>query len=272
MEDKKVYKIQDLLRDEFVGRKVTTPNEFVYSIDKIGGNYFLVNSKGVGVEGDYALNEILDLEFELIEESEENKMKEKELKLNNFNKRLEAFIDKHKLKEIISKYNFNNEVKVYLASGFLFEDLGQIGLELLADICEAVNLDYYLPQHADFNDKSTTDFAITNKMITDGDNKELMTCNFVLAHIQSPMDDGVCGEISRFKTMSEYEPNKYWGVVAWTDDIRLGTKPNPEQPSFHNQCLYLNQYCIGEVENSLGCYETLDRCFAKMYEVYIEKR
>lgn len=215
---------------------------------------------------------MLKLEFELIEEGEDNKMKEKELRLTNFNKRLETFIEKHKLKEIASKYDFKHEVKVYLASGFLFEDLGQIGLEILADLCEEMNLDYYLPQRADFNNKETTDFVITNKMIADGDNEELGTCDFVLAHVQSPMDDGVCGEISRFKTMSEYDPDKYLGVVAWVDDIRLGTKPNPEQPSFHNQTLYLNQYVVGEIENSLGCYETLDKCFEKMYETYLRKK
>lgn len=194
------------------------------------------------------------------------------MKLNNFNKGLAKFIDKHNLFDITSKYNFNHEVKIYLASGFLFEDLGQLGLELLADLCESMNLNYYLPQHADFNNKETAEFTITNKMITYGDNEQLKTCNFVLAHIQSPMDDGVCGEISRFKTMSEYESNKYWGVVAWTDDIRLATKPNSNQPSFHNQVCYLNQYIIGEVENSLGCYETLDKCFNKMWRIYNAKK
>lgn len=191
--------------------------------------------------------------------------------LNNFNKRLNKLIDRHKLLEITSKYDFHDEVKVYLASGFLFPELGQLGLEILADLCECMNLDYYLPQHADFNNKDTTDFTITNKMITDGDNKELATCQFVLAHIQSPMDDGVCGEISRFKTMSEYEPEKYWGVTAWVDDIRLATIPNPTQPSYHNQTCYLNQYVIGELENSLGCYESLNKCFEKMYNVYKER-
>lgn len=192
--------------------------------------------------------------------------------LNNLQDKINKFIGKHKLEEIVYKYNFNNEVKVYLASGFLFEDLGQIGLEILADICESVNLDYYLPQKAEFNNKETTTFTITSRMITDGDNEQLKTCQFVLAHIQSPMDDGVCGEISRFKTMSEYEPNKYFGVTGWIDDIRTATKPNPNQPSFHNQVCYFNQYVVGEIENSLGCYETLDKCFEKMYEVYLKSK
>lgn len=194
------------------------------------------------------------------------------MKLNNLEKALNKFANKQGIMDIAEKYDFNNEMKVYLASGFLFEELGQIGLEMIADLCESVNLDYYLPQHAEFNDKTTTDFLITNKMITDGDNDQLRTCQIVLAHIQSPMDDGVCGEISRFKTMCEYEEDKYWGVVGWVDDIRLATMPNPKQPSFHNQVCYLNQYVIGEVENSLGCYETIDKCFEKIYEIYLEKK
>lgn len=194
----------------------------------------------------------------------------KKMKLNNFNKKVDEFIKNQGLEEIIEKCNFNHECKVYIASGFLFENLGQIGLELIADVCEQINLDYYLPQHADFNKKDTDDFTITNKMIANGDNEQLRTCDFVLAHIQSPMDDGVCGEISRFKTMSEHNP-KYLGVTGWTDDIRLLTKPNPKQESFNNQCCYLNQYVIGEVENSLGCYLTLGECFMKMYKTYMNK-
>ncbi|MCD3196366.1 nucleoside 2-deoxyribosyltransferase [Clostridium botulinum] len=194
------------------------------------------------------------------------------MKLNNFNNKLKEFISKQGLSDLGLKYNFNNEVKVYLASGFLFENLGQLGLEILADLCENMNLKYYLPQHAEFNDKTTTDFMITNKMIADGDDRELRTCQFSLAHTQSPMDDGVCGEIGRFKTMCEYEPDKYWGVISWVDDIRLGTIPDPKQASFNNQTCYLNQYIIGEIENSLGCYETLDKCFEKMYKIYLDKK
>lgn len=118
---------------------------------------------------------------------------------------------------------------------------------MIADLCEVVNLDYYLPQHADFNEKSTLDFVITNKIIANGDIEQLKSCNFVFAHIQSPIDEGVAGEISRYKTMQEYEP---------------------EQPSFHNQTIYLNQYCIGEIENSLGCYHTIGECFINMYKEF----
>ncbi|EPY2278046.1 nucleoside 2-deoxyribosyltransferase [Clostridium sporogenes] len=188
--------------------------------------------------------------------------------MKNFNKKVKEFIHQHKLEEVIDNCDFKHKSKVYIASEGLFSELDQIGLELIADICEQINLDYYLPQHADFNKKDTEDFTITGGMIAEGDNAQLRTCNFVLAHLKLPLDEGVGGEISRFKTMIEYEPNKYKGVVGWADDIRFKTKPNINQSSFTNQVGYLNQYCQGEVENSLGCYEKLGDCFMKMWEVF----
>ncbi|EQC1535600.1 nucleoside 2-deoxyribosyltransferase [Clostridium botulinum] len=188
--------------------------------------------------------------------------------MKNFNKRVREFIQEHKLQEVIDNYDFKHKAKVYIASEGLFSELDQIGLELIADICEQVNLDYYLPQHADFNKKDTQDFTITGGMIAGGDNEQLRTCNFVLAHLKLPLDEGVGGEISRFKTMIEYEPNKYKGIVGWADDIRFKTKPNINQPSFTNQVGYLNQYCQGEIENSLGCYEKLGDCFTKLWKIF----
>ncbi|WFA10076.1 hypothetical protein [Tissierella sp. Yu-01] len=67
--------------------------------------------------------------------------------------------------------------------------------------------------------------------------------------------------------MQEYEPDKYLGIAGWVDDIRTQIIPNPEQPSFHNQTI-LNQYCIGEIENSLGCYHTIGECFINMYKEF----
>ncbi|WP_202630046.1 nucleoside 2-deoxyribosyltransferase [Clostridium botulinum] len=188
--------------------------------------------------------------------------------MKNFNKRVKEFIQEHRLQEVIDNYDFKHKAKVYIASEGLFSELDQIGLELIADICEQINLDYYLPQHADFNKKDTEDFTITGGMIAEGDNSQLRTCNFVLAHLKLPLDEGVGGEISRFKTMIEYEPNKYKGIVGWADDIRFKSKPNINQSSFTNQVGYLNQYCQGEIENSLGCYEKLGDCFIKIWEVF----
>lgn len=189
---------------------------------------------------------------------------------SNFNSKLNNLKKEQLFDNVISKCDFKHKAKIYIASAGLFTAFGQLGLELVADLCEAVNLDYYLPQHADFNNKAIEDFIITNKMIADGDVKQLKSCNFVFAHLQSPLDEGVAGEISRFKAMQEYEPEKYMGIVGWVDDIRSATIPNPEQKSFNNQTIYYNQYCIGEIENSLGCYHTIGECFIRMYEEFLK--
>jgi hypothetical protein len=191
---------------------------------------------------------------------------------NNFRPKLQKLYKDHLIGDIAKQCDFKHNAKVYIASGGLFTAFGQLGLEIIADLCEAVNLDYYLPQHADFNDKSTTDFVITNKIIADGDNQQLRTCNLLFAHVQSPLDEGVAGEISRFKAMQEHEPNRYWGIVGWCDDIRTGTIPNSEQTSFNNQVIYFNQYCIGEIMNSFGCYHTIGECFIRMYEEFLRQQ
>lgn len=203
--------------------------------------------------------------------SHSNLLKGQDIELTCFNKRLRKFIQNHNILNVLNTCDFKHKIKVYIASEGLFSELDQIGLELIADICEQINLNYYLPQHADFNKKDTNDFIITGGMIADGDNEQLKTCDFILAHLKLPLDEGVGGEISRFKTMIEYEPNKYKGIVGWADDIRFKTKPNSNQPSFLNQVGYINQYNQGEIENSLGCYDKLGDCFMKIWEVYSAK-
>lgn len=201
-----------------------------------------------------------------------NALSAKPLNANWFNKSLDKFYKKHKIQKVLDTCDFKKQAEVYIASGHMFNEFGQIGLEIIADICEQIGLLYYLPQRADFNDKMTSDLTITNKMITDGDIKELLSCDYLLAHLTSDMDAGVCGEISRFRTVEELYPNLYKGVIGWADDIRLDTLPNPQQQGVHNQVMYLNQFVIGEVENSLGCHRLLGDVLLKMYEDYTSEK
>ena len=197
-------------------------------------------------------------------------MTNKILSGRGFKKTIDRFYDEQNLGLALEKCYFNNEMKVYIASGDMFSQFGQIGLEIIADIFDQIGLDYYLPQRADFNDKTTEDFVITNKMITDGDVEELKTCDFLFAHITDDMDAGLCGEISRFKTLAEHEPERYFGVVGWADDTRLLTTPNPEQQGIDNQVLYLNSFTMGEIENSLGTYYSLGYAILRMFYRYKE--
>lgn len=194
------------------------------------------------------------------------------MELNNFNKKFKEFIDKHELLDLGAKYNFNNEVKVYLGSGMMFSQLGQIGLEILADCCEAVNINYYLPQHNAGINKKDAGRTITNAMIADGDNAELEQCQFMLSYKTYPEDAGLMGESSKFIEMCKYEPDKYWGLVTILDDIRTLGVPNPSQIGKDNQHLYTNSYCDGVAEKTIGFVDTIEDAFKKMYKVYLGKK
>lgn len=79
MEDKKVYKIQDLFKDEFAGKKVKTNSEygeFIFTITKSDNRFDLVvrNNDEYSINDLFFISEMLKLEFELIEEGEDNKI------------------------------------------------------------------------------------------------------------------------------------------------------------------------------------------------------
>ena len=89
MEEKKVYKIQDLFKDEFIGKKVKTNSEngeFIFTITKYDNIFDLVvrNNDEYSINDLFFISEMLKLEFELLE-SEDNKMKEKEVTIERRN-------------------------------------------------------------------------------------------------------------------------------------------------------------------------------------------
>lgn len=183
----------------------------------------------------------------------------------NFQRYLKDFFQRHQVEKIIAKFDFNHEAKVYLGSGQMFNEFGRLGLEILADICEAVNLDYYLPQHnTSINDKGAKKI-ITNKMIYEADNEELSTCNILFSHFTIPEDSGLSAECARFGHMKEMNPEKYYASVAILDDIRALTIPNPIQKGIENQTIYINSYTAG-IPDYFG--ETLYDCFKYMHEQY----
>lgn len=188
-------------------------------------------------------------------------------KFNHFYQYFERFLEEQKVESILKEFDFHHQAKVYIGSGQMFNQFGRLGLELIADICEAIHLDYYLPQHNDsINDKGA-DRIITNKMILDGDNAELKECNILFSHFTIPEDSGLSAECAWFGHMQETNPDKYFASVAILDDIRKLTVPNPLQMGVDNQVIYMNSYTAG-IPNYFG--ETLYDCFKFMYEKYQE--
>lgn len=196
-------------------------------------------------------------------------MKTKAIQLNHFQQMLSQFMEKHRIKDLVNDFDFHHEAKVYLGSGQMFNDFGRLGLELLADLCEAVHLDYYLPQHNDEINKKDANHLITNAMIADGDNQQLEQCQFMLSHFTIPEDSGLSAECGRFAYMRKANPEKYWASVAILDDIRSLTIPNPEQKGIENQAIYMNSYTAG-LPDYIG--ETLYDCFQFFFKSYKEHK
>lgn len=178
-------------------------------------------------------------------------------------------MDEQGVHRILNEFDFKHGAKVYLGSGQMFNIFGRIGLELLADICDAVNLDYYLPQHnTSINDKGANT-VITNKMIVEGDIAELKSCNFMFSHFTIPEDSGLSAECGYFGHMRESNPSFYWGNVAILDDIRKASIPNPAQRGVDNQVIYMNSFTAG-IPDYFG--DTLYDCFAYMHKCHSERR
>ncbi|WCK57293.1 hypothetical protein PP175_29320 (plasmid) [Aneurinibacillus sp. Ricciae_BoGa-3] len=180
-----------------------------------------------------------------------------------FEQALQHFYKQHQIEKIVTDFDFNHQCKVYIGSGQMFNEFGRLGLEMIADICEAINLDYYLPQHNTGINKKDADFLITNEMIVDDDNKEVESCNMLFSHFTIPEDSGLSAECGRFGYMRSQFPQRYICSVAILDDIRKLSKPNPLQEGKDNQVIYMNSYTAG-IPDYFG--NTLYDCFAFMYK------
>lgn len=207
MKDKKVYKIQDLFKDEFIGKKVKTNSEngeFIFTITKYDNIFDLVihNNVEYSINDLFFISEMLKLEFELLE-SEDNKMKEKDKKIyiagSLFN---EAEVAQRKKEENL---------------------LREIGYENI-----------YNPINAPCNDKSKLPTAVD---IFWGDTKEILKSDVVVADLSNVTDLGVacemgiiwtCNYIHRLaqdgydfeEILDELKEKK---LVAHLSDIRKGT-------------------------------------------------
>lgn len=189
--------------------------------------------------------------------------------LVHFENYLKDFLSRHQVEKILKEFNFNHEAKIYLGSGQMFNEFGRLGLEILADICETIHLNYYLPQHnTSINDKGSGTL-ITNKMIYEADNEELASCNMLFSHFTIPEDSGLSAECARFGHMREMNPRKYYASVAILDDIRTLTIPNPAQSGVENQTIYMNSYTAG-IPDYFG--ETLYDCFSFLHKQYLNQK
>lgn len=172
---------------------------------------------------------------------------------------IEDIIKRHRLEEIVSKFNFEDNFKVYIGSGSMFSRFDRLGLELISDLCEQCNLDYYLPQHNDsINDKTG---LVTNRMIVKADDTELQNCDVLLAHFTLPEDSGLSCEVG-------FANGLRIPVYGIFDDIRIDGLPTTEQIAEENQHAYINSYTAGKVK----WFDTLYDLFEAIHMYYIYKK
>ena len=68
-------------------------------------------------------------------------------------------------------------------------------------------------------------------------------------------DSGTMWETGFMDCLNQFvNPQKYYGVIGLITDIRLKTKPDPLKSGVDNQSMYINQFVIGGLKNSLGVY------------------
>lgn len=112
--------------------------------------------------------------------------------------------------------------------------------------------DVYCPNdNKKINDKTRCD--ITSESIYNEDINELLECNVFLCRIS--LDCGTMWEAGIMDCLSKHvNPNRYYGCIGLITDIRLQTKPDPLKSGVDNQSMYIDQFVVGGLKESLGIY------------------
>ncbi len=146
---------------------------------------------------------------------------------------------------------------------FTYSDIAN-NLRLAQKLREA-GFEVYCPNENDeINDKTRDD--ITAEKIYSSDLAELMNMNVFLCQVSE--DSGTMWEAGFFDCLSRLmDKQKYYGVIGLATDIRLQTKPNPEKNGVDNQSMYLNQFVIGGLKESLGVFLDEDEMIQQLRAV-----
>lgn len=159
-------------------------------------------------------------------------------------------------------------MQVYIAGPMFIESQIQYNL-MLADRIRKLGVNVYCPNENDeINDKARGD--ITGEKIYEHDILELKKSNVLLCQVADC--PGTNWEAGYFDCLSkEVEPDRYWGVIGLTSDIRLKTPPDPEKPGFDNQTMYLNQFMVGGLKCSLGIVYSKEELFERLKLIKAER-
>lgn len=145
-------------------------------------------------------------------------------------------------------------MKIYLGAP-MFEEADVLYNLHLAKVLRSSGFEVYCPnENMSINDKSQSGITPEKIYLTDID--ELESSNVFLCRISD--DPGVMWEGGYMDALSRRDPEKYFGCIGLTTDIRWQTVPNPDMPKADNQAFYFNGFVIGGLKNSLGVYYSID--------------
>ena len=159
-------------------------------------------------------------------------------------------------------------MQVYLGGPMFVAAEVQYNLRLAATL-RGHGFGVYCPNESEpINDKSRTD--ITGQKIYLADIAALEASNVYLCQVSE--DSGTNWEAGYFDCLTRHvDPARYWGVVGLATDIRLRSRPNPNQSGLDNQAGYVNQFVVGGLQLSLGICLDEEALIARLLEVRRER-
>lgn len=154
-------------------------------------------------------------------------------------------------------------LKIYLAAP-MFEESDIIYNLQLSRILRKNSYSVYCPnENMSINDKSKSD--ITPEKIYQADINELLTCNVLLCRICD--DPGVMWEAGYMDALSRLYPEKYYGCIGLTTDIRWNTPYNIALKRADNQCFYFNGFVVGGLNLSLGVHYDVNSVISRLKQI-----
>lgn len=151
-------------------------------------------------------------------------------------------------------------MKIYLGAPMFEEADINYNLYLANKLRENGFYVYCPNENMMINDKSKK--GITPELIYQTDIDEMMTCNIFLCRISD--DPGVMWEAGYMDCLSKQDPEKYYGCIGLTTDIRWNTTPDSSLMKADNQAFYFNGFVIGGLKLSLGIYYDIDTLVQKI--------
>ncbi|MHB8599623.1 MAG: nucleoside 2-deoxyribosyltransferase [Ktedonobacteraceae bacterium] len=158
---------------------------------------------------------------------------------------------------------------IYLCSN-LFSRADQEFNIHIAQMLRTRGWEIFVPQEQPFNEKTRTDIEISSRTIFSNDTAAIIKSNAIFAVLDGPdIGSGIAFELGMFWTLHKQFPARYWGCVGLWTDIRQDS-PDSSVPH-RSQKPYINQFCIGGIEDMGVVCRTLENAVEEMDRILMLK-